>query len=144
MWLDPKCRISVDLERFFSPGDLQRRVYRKTNSSGLLAVPSFLDWPSQMPVGGNQAFLCLLLAMKEGGGSKVTGHILVLRCRGQASKDLSPLLPSSFINSFWRFWFIFNIFIFNLLLYYFYYIITVNHCPVFKFSGRCFLYFCQD
>lgn len=42
-----------------------------------------------MPVGGNQAFLCLSFASHEGRRwVRVNGHILALCCRGQADKTL--------------------------------------------------------
>lgn len=71
------------------------------NWSGFLAVPSFLqlnlsgqvlpscDWPKHMPEGRNQAFLCLSFASHEGRRwVRVNGHILALRCRGQADTAL--------------------------------------------------------
>jgi len=42
-----------------------------------------------MPVGGNQAFLCLSFASHEGRRwVRVNGHILALCCRGRADKTL--------------------------------------------------------
>lgn len=85
-----------------------------------------------MPVGRNQAFLCLSFASHEGRRwVRVNGHILALSYRGQADKALILYCQAVLLTFFKIIWFVFNIVIFSWLLYYsygYYYYYSSYYC----------------
>lgn len=79
-----------------------RRCHHSCNQSPVRPSPPFsqLKLSTCRKEGAKHSRASRSLAMKEGGGVGVNGHILAPCRRGQATRAFNPLSPSSFMNFF--------------------------------------------
>lgn len=81
-----------------------RRCHHSCNQSPVRPSPPFsqLKLSTCRKEGAKHSRASRSLAMKEGGGVGVNGHILAPCRRGQATRAFNPLSPSSFMNFFFK------------------------------------------